>query len=277
MKKRFLAAAVAVCMLFLVYVPTMAVVSVVPESEFAEEERDTPSGRFVNTSSVTFSIKYASNVATCSSKITGKSGTKSISAVYTLQRKNGLLTSCSAGIMGRQSRKNKRLHTRTLKKRSIDRKIKGRFNIMKISLKRKISVICATMVLASLLAVPASAANTSDSVYSFSVGQYDKGGIAGKTEKRQKTNTSSMYLKDESGVALQMQGRGSTTSGGTYVNKTIGGVGAMSPSAQVRVRTTIYESGMTWAQFHIWTWYAGNRTLKGKWSPDCAGTYPYAN
>jgi len=73
------------CMLSSVCIPVMASASLNPVSVLLDPIETTP--LWANTSTITFNIKYASGTATCTSVIIGKTGTKSIKGVYTLQKK----------------------------------------------------------------------------------------------------------------------------------------------------------------------------------------------
>lgn len=93
------------------------------------------------------------------------------------------------------------------------------------------------------------------------------------TELREKQDTSSHYVKNESGFDLWIQ---SLTAGN--VNKTINGHAIVPSGTKRRVRNTIKEDGYSYCKLGLTTAKPSvSGRVIGKWSPDCAGSYEAAN
>lgn len=119
---------------------------------------------------------------------------------------------------------------------------------------------------------PVYANNCSDTdlpskVVSFS---YSTSAYTGLREKQDRT---SHYIKNESGFDLWVQ---SLTSGN--VNKTVNGYAIIPSGTQRRIRNTIKEDGYSYCKLGITSAKSSvSGRVKGKWSPDCAGSYTAAN
>lgn len=143
------------------------------------------------------------------------------------------------------------------------------------TLKILASVLAISLFASLAMSFPASAAETKDTYFPEITIGYARG-TGHNTITRPKTNTSSNYVHNKSGFNLNIVTRNSA--GGNY---TVGG-NAIVPTAQRRIRTTIYESGYRSCYLDINTVYSGTSgILKGVWSPDCTDyamkNYPAAN
>ena len=136
-------------------------------------------------------------------------------------------------------------------------------------------VVLATLVTAT--AMTASAAETSDTALPSSYITYTGGA---NTTVRSKTNTTSVYMYNKSGMTLWVWANGGSKPGNPALydaGTTIGGHANVMPG-QYKVRTLIYEKGYRTAWLNITTatsGVAGN--CSGLWSPDSIGSYPSAN
>lgn len=93
------------------------------------------------------------------------------------------------------------------------------------------------------------------------------------TNLRQKQDTTSHYVKNDSGFDLWIR---SFTS--TDLNKTVGGHAIVPSGTKRRGRNTIKESGYGYCKLGITSSKSSvSGMVKGKWSPDCAGNYTAAN
>lgn len=113
------------------------------------------------------------------------------------------------------------------------------------------------------------AANNKDTGYSFTVGQ----GWQSRTEYREKTNSTSVYVKSLSGPAITyfyvIAPNGSIQNSGK-------GVAPISPGQERRIFNHVYENGWrSCALASINNPYSGQST--GVWSPDSVGNAPHAN
>lgn len=93
------------------------------------------------------------------------------------------------------------------------------------------------------------------------------------TDLREKQDTSSHYIKNNSGFDLWVE---SLTSGN--VNKTVKGYAIIPSGTERRIRNTIKESGYSYCKLGITSAKSSvSGRVSGKWNPDCAGSYPAAN
>lgn len=149
-------------------------------------------------------------------------------------------------------------------------------NMSKI--KKIIVSFAAVVAVASSTTLPVFAANTTDTTLPTSFIGYTQNAT---TEVRSKTNTSSCYVYNTSGMTLWIYANGgskpasvnSTYSTGT----TIGGYAKVLPGKYV-IKQYIYENGYRSAWLNISTGSSSvSGYCKGLWSPDTAGSYPSAN
>lgn len=92
------------------------------------------------------------------------------------------------------------------------------------------------------------------------------------TPNRSKTDDSSVYIKNTSGMVLWVNIKSSSG-----VNCTYNGHAAVK-SGEWLMHNTVYEEGYRSCHLHISTNTNGvSGNLKGYWSPDSVGSYDYAN
>lgn len=103
--------------------------------------------------------------------------------------------------------------------------------------------------------------------------------LCAKTGYRGKTDDSSVYVDNRSGFSIDVR-----TFGAMNNNYSTEGVNctyhnyAIVPSAKRLIHNLIYENGYYYCRLKVYTANNGTSgTLKGYWSPDSVGTYPYAN
>lgn len=92
------------------------------------------------------------------------------------------------------------------------------------------------------------------------------------TANRSKTDDSSVYIKNTSGMDLWVVVRSSSGVNCTYNEHAIVGKGSW------LMHNTVYEKGYKSCNLHISTAKTSvSGKLSGAWSPDSAGPYDYAN
>lgn len=135
---------------------------------------------------------------------------------------------------------------------------------------KKVSTMLLIMaVFLSVSSVGAFAANNKDTGYSFTVGN----GRLSRTEYREKTNKTSVYVKSMSGPYITyfyvLAPNGSIQNSGK-------GVAPIKPGQTRCIYNHVYENGWrSCALAAINNPYSGQST--GVWSPDTVGSYPHAN
>lgn len=144
--------------------------------------------------------------------------------------------------------------------------------------KKVLAMLTAGLMTMGALATPVMAANTTDTSFYFTVTNSYK-----YTAAREKTNTSSTYVKLErapaSYVYCDVQGyRPINDSYGSnvWMDETVGGKAVTLSVGQWRVRQNVYEHGGRSARLKFQR-FTIEGIASGLWSPDCAGDYPAAN
>jgi hypothetical protein len=141
-------------------------------------------------------------------------------------------------------------------------------------------LLVTALAIAMIVTTPilSSAANTDNSTLPSSFISYTTNATTGV---RNKTNTTSVYMKNESGMTLWVYANGGskpTPVPLTYSTSTTIGGHANVAVGRRAVRTLIYENGYRSAWLNISTAatsVSGN--LAGAWSPDSTGAYTPAN
>ena len=120
----------------------------------------------------------------------------------------------------------------------------------------------------------ASASNHADTPFSGVVGYYDEG----YTQWRTKTNTTSVYVKNNNIASLRIRG---LRPGGTGygINETLGGSAVVPANTARAIRTNIYERGGRSARIGIRlnASHLNPGRVSGLWSPDSVGKLVNAN
>lgn len=114
-------------------------------------------------------------------------------------------------------------------------------------------------------------ANTTDSGYDFQL--YPKGDTGG-TRFRRKDNSSSLYVNITSRDGVhRMFVDGALDETGYKFNDCTATTYRSRKLGQYRMRNFVYERGYGFARLTSWA-EKEDGFVKGKWSPDCAGSYP---
>ena len=96
---------------------------------------------------------------------------------------------------------------------------------------------------------------------------------AAETGLRRKEDTTSHYIKNESGFDLWVISKPADDK-----NKTVNGYAIIPSNTQRRIRNRIKEDGYNWCKLNITSAKSGvSGNLKGVWSPDSIGKYTPAN
>ena len=95
---------------------------------------------------------------------------------------------------------------------------------------------------------------------------------AAQTDLRAKEDSSSHYIKNNSGFDLWVRSLNSSNTNLTYKGR------AIVKGGQWRIHNSIYEKGYRSCKLDITSAKSGvSGYLKGVWSPDSLGSYPFAN
>ncbi|HBM79805.1 MAG TPA: hypothetical protein DD426_03050 [Clostridiaceae bacterium] len=149
-----------------------------------------------------------------------------------------------------------------------------------VSFIKKIGLVLLLSMIVSLgMVFTSHAANTADTPVQAYIGYAYSDGY--DTPARAKTNSTSVYIRQDDPYSLWVRTFGYTPTGpnGTmeWTNQTKYG-NAILGTGKWAIKNYIYENGgrsaylnITMAESGTWGW------VWGAWSPDCAGTYPYAN
>lgn len=123
-------------------------------------------------------------------------------------------------------------------------------------------------------AVPALAANTGNTSYSFSF----SGAATQQTGPRSKTNDTVCYLRVDQVNANRFNFYiyGSRSYSGSWTNRTRNGVAVVYYPGHYSVHNYVYENGESWARL-AGTSPAGGSYVSGAWSPDSAESNPSLN
>lgn len=143
---------------------------------------------------------------------------------------------------------------------------------------QKVALALASCLIMTSTSLTAFAANTKDTDLPTETISYNKNATTGV---RNKTNTTPVYMNNQSGMTLWVYANGGSKPSSipvTYsTNTTIGTYAKVKPGKYV-IHTTIYESGYRKAWLNISTGVSSvSGKCKGEWSPDTAGSYPSAN
>lgn len=143
-------------------------------------------------------------------------------------------------------------------------------------MKRSFAIILALIIAVSMMAIPASAANTVDKEYYNS---YIAAGTWHTTNAYYKENTSKVYVYPQSSptyyTCLQTWCYDGTT--GAYSNKTANTTVYLPVDTKCVVSNYVYENGLYTSGCGVLMWlrmtpYSGTGSLYGYWSPDWSGS-----
>jgi len=143
---------------------------------------------------------------------------------------------------------------------------------MKIA-KRILAVLIVSIFAFSLLSLPVSAANTTDSAYTFDFNIFGKANTSG----RPKQDSSSTYVKcnqlPNGGFRVYVDGSTSSNSG--WKDRTIGQP-KITRTGEFLVQQLVYENGERYARLGGYC-LGASQSAKGLWSPDSVGDFPILN
>lgn len=144
--------------------------------------------------------------------------------------------------------------------------------------KKRIISLALGLIAMSSVATPTLAANTKDSNLPTKFITYTS---SATTNVRRKTNTTPVYINNQSGMTLWVYANGGYKPSKVSVLYSTGttnqGFAKVNQGKYV-VHSTIYEKGYRTAWLNISTATSGvSGTCRGVWSPDTAGSYPSAN
>ena len=131
----------------------------------------------------------------------------------------------------------------------------------------------------NMFSTTVSAANVSDTTYGYELSTSNP---VAYTYPRAKQNTSSTYVNVKKVpsvyVYCEVEGYRPTPISGTniWTNETVGGDAVTLSVGKWLVRQNVYEHGGRSARLKFKK-YLMSGTVSGVWSPDSAGSYPYAN
>lgn len=144
--------------------------------------------------------------------------------------------------------------------------------------KKRIISLALGLIAMSSVATPTLAANTKDASLPTDFISF---GSSTTTNVRSKTNTTPVYMNNQSGMTLWVYANGGYKPSNvslTYSTGTTIGRFARVPVGKYVIHTYIYENGYRSAWLNISTATSGvSGKCRGKWSPDTAGSYPSAN
>ncbi|MCI8669015.1 MAG: hypothetical protein HFI34_05780 [Lachnospiraceae bacterium] len=138
--------------------------------------------------------------------------------------------------------------------------------------------LASSLIMASTSVTAFATPNTKDTDLPTESVSYTKNVTTGV---RAKTNTTPVYMNNQSGMTLWVYANGGSKPSSISVTyntgTTIGTYAKVKPGKYV-IHTTIYEDGYRKAWLNISTGVNGvSGKCKGVWSPDTAGSYPSAN
>ena len=139
--------------------------------------------------------------------------------------------------------------------------------------KRLLAILGISMIAVSAFSLPASAANTSDTSYTFNFNWIGQANTSG----RAKQNASSTYIKCNQlpNGGFQVYVDGATSSTGSWTDRTIGQP-KVTRTGEFLINQLVYESGERYARLGGYCFMA-SQSAKGYWSPDSVGSYPVLN
>lgn len=144
--------------------------------------------------------------------------------------------------------------------------------------KKRIISLAVGLIAISSVATPTHAANTSDTSLPTSFISYTS---STTTRVRSKTNTTPVYMNNQSGMTLWVYANGGykpSNVRATYSTGTTRNVFAKVKPGKYVVHSYIYENGYRSAWLNISTATSGvSGRCKGVWSPDTKGSYASAN
>lgn len=137
---------------------------------------------------------------------------------------------------------------------------------------KKLAALGATAVmLMSMSLTSVSAANTTDTEWNFLI---TTGQTSHITDKRDKTNSSAVYVYYEGGTPESLS---CDVLNSEYQSMCHGRIGAIWKGQKGRIAQYVHEEGWPNCMLKLTAPQANQGGAGGKWSPDCAGSYPYIN
>lgn len=121
--------------------------------------------------------------------------------------------------------------------------------------------------------MPVSAANISDTSYTFNFNWIGQANTSG----RAKQNASSTYIKCNQlpNGGFQVYVDGATSSTGSWIDRTIGQP-KVTRTGEFLINQLVYENGERYARLGGFS-LGASKSAKGDRSPDSAGSYPVLN
>lgn len=146
--------------------------------------------------------------------------------------------------------------------------------------KRILAILLGVIAIVSMMAVSVAANNCDDTSFEFTISYSSK-----YTDPRYKSDDTPCYANVEqatySSKQILVSACGCTVDGGNKTNLTVNGDGVSVSQVTLylndarRIRSDIYEAGFSYATLGFFS-PAGSNWIKGVWSPDSIGSYPYA-
>lgn len=133
--------------------------------------------------------------------------------------------------------------------------------------------LCLAFALIAIVPPSLAHASTVDSSYKFSMSY--KGTSA--TPGRAKANDSSTYVNISSITnPCRMYVDGAKSKSGSWTNCTVRGYANAKKTGNWRIMNYVNEWGYSYARLTAWA-NSGSTSVRGYWSPDCAGSYSAIN
>lgn len=148
-------------------------------------------------------------------------------------------------------------------------------------MRKKIIAILTASACTMLSVLPVSAGNTTDRNFSFQLPVYN--GIGIENNAREKWDDTSTYVCYKAGpwdtyfMVFGSKTNENSPDVSTLVNCTIGGKAKVGVGEEREVRQYVNEWNFPYAYLGGSSQYYPEEYAVGRWSPDCAGSYPWAN
>ena len=134
---------------------------------------------------------------------------------------------------------------------------------------KRVCAFCASALMLASSALPASAANITDTKWSFELSYNSTSHV---TPAREKTNTSGTYVYYQGGTPDTLQCDVLNSENQSMCRKT----GPIDVGKKGLIAQYVYEEGFRWAKLKLFT-SETQGGAEGVWSPDSVGSYPYIN
>ena len=146
--------------------------------------------------------------------------------------------------------------------------------------KRILAILLGVIAIVSMMAVSVAAGNFQNQNFEFTISYSSK-----YTDPEYKADTSPCYARVDqvtySSKYILVSACGCTNGGGNKTNLTVNGDGVSVSQVTLYlnderlIRSDINEAGFSYATLGFFS-PAGSNWIKGVWSPDSIGSYPYA-